>query len=67
VPLARWVTGDLGRYAEGVWHDMRADEAGVLDRRSVAGLFSEHRSGRADRSQLLFALVMFALWWGQRP
>jgi asparagine synthase (glutamine-hydrolysing) len=66
VPLARWVKGDLGRYAEGVWRDMRADDAGVLDPRSVAGLFAEHRGGRADRSQLLFALTMFALWWGNR-
>jgi asparagine synthase (glutamine-hydrolysing) len=66
VPLARWVKGDLGRYAEGVWRDMRADDAGVLDPRAVAGLFAEHRGGRADRSQLLFALTMFALWWGNR-
>jgi asparagine synthase (glutamine-hydrolysing) len=66
VPLARWVKGDLGRYAEGAWRDMRADDAGVLDPRSVSALFSEHRAGRADRSQLLFALAMFALWWGNR-
>ena len=66
VPLARWVKGDLGRYAEGVWRDLRADDAGVLDTRSVGALFSEHRSGRSDRSQLLFALAMFALWWGNR-
>jgi asparagine synthase (glutamine-hydrolysing) len=67
VPLARWVKGDLGRYAEELWRDLRADEAGVLDPRAIAVLFAEHRSGRADRSQLLFAIAMFALWWGQRP
>ena len=66
VPLARWVKGDLGRYVEGVWRDSRADDAGVLDPRAVGALFAEHRSGRADRSQLLFALAMFALWWGSR-
>jgi asparagine synthase (glutamine-hydrolysing) len=66
VPLARWVKGDLGRYVEGVWRDSRADEAGVLDPRAVGALFAEHRSGRADRSQLLFALAMFGLWWGSR-
>lgn len=67
VPLTHWVSGDLGRYAEGVWRDMRVDEAGALDPAAVAGLFAEHRSGRSDRSQLLFALAMFALWWGDRP
>jgi asparagine synthase (glutamine-hydrolysing) len=66
VPLARWVKGDLGGYAESVWRDLRADDAGVLDSRSVSALFAEHRSGQADRSQLLFALAMFALWWGGR-
>jgi asparagine synthase (glutamine-hydrolysing) len=66
VPLARWVKGDLGRYAESLWRDMRVDDAGVLDPGAVTALFAEHRSGRADRSQLLFALVMFALWWGSR-
>jgi asparagine synthase (glutamine-hydrolysing) len=67
VPLARWVRGDLGRYAESVWRDARADEAGALRPEAVAALFAEHRAGRADRSQLLYALAMFALWWQSRP
>lgn len=67
VPLARWVKGDLGTYVEGVWRDARADEAGALRPEAVAALFAEHRSGRADRSQMLFALAMFALWWERRP
>ena len=67
VPLARWVRGDLGRYAESAWRDARADEAGALRPEEVAALFAEHRAGRADRSQLLYALAMFALWWGGRP
>ncbi len=67
VPLARWVRGDLGRYAESTWRDARADEAGALRPEAVAALFAEHRSGRADRSQMLYALAMFALWWQGRP
>ena len=67
VPLARWVRGDLGRYAESVWRDSGADAAGALDPGAVAKLFAEHRGGRADRSQLLYALAMFALWWQSRP
>lgn len=66
VPLARWVRGDLGRYAESVWRDSGADRAGVLDPAAVAALFAEHRSGTADRSQMLYALAMFGLWWGAR-
>jgi asparagine synthase (glutamine-hydrolysing) len=67
VPLARWVKGDLGHYAERVWRDSGADQAGALRPEGVAALFAEHRSGRADRSQMLYALAMFALWWQGRP
>jgi asparagine synthase (glutamine-hydrolysing) len=67
IPLSGWVRGDLGRYAESVWRDSGADRAAVLEPRAVADLFAEHRAGRADRSQFLYALAMFALWWGSRP
>ena len=64
---ANWVRGDLGRYAESVWRDSGAERAGYLEPASVARLFDEHRAGRADRSQMLYALAMFALWWSARP
>ena len=67
IPLSGWVRGDLGRYAESVWRDSGADAAGVLEAKAVAELFAEHREGRADRSQMLYALAMFGLWWGGRP
>ncbi len=67
VPLARWVKGDLGGYVERVWRESRADEAGVFKFEAITALFAEHRSGRADRSQMLYALAMFALWWQGRP
>ena len=67
VPLARWVRGDFGRYAEELWRDSGADGAGALRPEAVSALFAEHRSGTADRSQMLFALAMFALWWADRP
>jgi asparagine synthase (glutamine-hydrolysing) len=67
VPLSGWVRGDLGRYAESAWRDSGAGAANVLEPRAVAELFAEHRAGRADRSQMLYALAMFALWWEGRP
>ena len=67
VPLASWVKGDLGRYAESVWRDANAEASGALEPAAVSALFAEHRSGRADRSQMLYALAMFALWWQGRP
>jgi len=67
IPLSGWVRGDLGRYAESVWRDSGAERAAVLKPDAVAALFAEHRAGRADRSQTLYALAMFALWWAERP
>ena len=67
VPLSGWVRGDLGRYAESLWRDSGAERSRVLEPHAVAALFAEHREGRADRSQMLYALAMFALWWADRP
>jgi asparagine synthase (glutamine-hydrolysing) len=67
VPLARWVRGDLGNVVESLWRDASADQAGALKPEAVAALLREHREGRADRSQMLYALAMFALWWKARP
>jgi asparagine synthase (glutamine-hydrolysing) len=63
VPLARWIRGDLGTYTESVWRDARADDAGVFVADRIARLVAEHRDGRADHSEMLFALTMFGLWW----
>ena len=67
LPLSAWVRDDLGRYAERVWDDSGASRDGPLEPAAVRALFAEHRTGRADRSQMLFAVAMFSLWWGQRP
>ena len=67
VPLSSWIRGDLGQYVESVWRDAGAEQADVFDSPSITRLLREHRDGRADRSSMLFALAMFALWWDARP
>ena len=67
IPLARWLRGDLGRYAEEVWRDSGVASAGFVDDAFVTKLFHEHRNGRAEMSDTLYSLAMFALWWDQRP
>jgi hypothetical protein len=49
-----------------VWRESHADDAGALRPEAVTALLAEHRSGRADRSQMLYALAMFGLWWRGR-
>lgn len=66
VPLDAWLSGDLGRYTECLWRDSGLDRAGILSASAIERVFAQHRAGTHDRSQLLFALAMFALWWEQR-
>ena len=67
VPMSQWVRGDFGAYAEDVWAGSGAADSGILDAAAVRRLFAEHREGRVDRSNTLFTLTMFALWWARRP
>lgn len=67
IPLCQWVRGDLGAYAAHVWSESGVGAAGIVDEAAAAAVFRESRNGRADRSRMLYALTMFALWWMQRP
>jgi asparagine synthase (glutamine-hydrolysing) len=66
MPLAAWFRGDFGRYAQSVWHDSGAAQAGYLDPAAVDLLFRQHRSGPQDHSRILYSIAIFALWWQGR-
>ena len=63
MPLAQWFRGDFGRYAQAVWHDSGARQAGYLDPAAVDRLFQQHASGLQDHARVLYAIAVFALWW----
>lgn len=63
IPMASWLRGPFGTFALDTWIDSGAESAGYLDRDQVRKLFSDHRSGAADHSRLLYAILMFSLWW----
>lgn len=65
IPMASWLRGRFGDFALGIWHDSGAKSAGYLEDRQVQKLFSEHRSGSADHSRILYAVLMLSLWWAQ--
>jgi len=67
IPLSQWIRGDLGAYATSVWAESGLKAANILDERAVATVLGQSRNGRLDRSRMLYALTMFALWWMQRP
>jgi len=67
MPLAQWFAGDFGNFAQGLWRDSGAADAGFLEPRAVDTAFADHREGRNDHSRFLYALSMFSLWWCKRP
>lgn len=65
IPMASWLRGKFGDFALGAWHDSGAVSSGYLNPEQVSNLFCEHRSGAADHSRILYAILMFSLWWAQ--
>lgn len=64
IPMASWLrTGPFANFAYETWEQSGAESAGYLDNGEVRKLFSEHRSGAADHARMLYAIVMFSLWW----
>lgn len=63
VPMANWLRGPFGEFALGVWRDSGAEAAGYLNSLEVDRVFAEHRSEAADHSRLLYAVLIFSLWW----
>jgi len=62
VPLGAWLRdgGGLGRVASRVF-DAGAGE-GILDEQRMHELWSEHRSGRKDHSEILWTTMNFLIW-----
>ena len=66
VPMASWLSGPFGEHALEIWNNSGAKSAGYLDEAEVRRLFAEHRSGRADHSRMLYAILIFCYWWDSR-
>lgn len=65
VPLRSWLRADAeALVAERLLPDRRLDTFLVPGR--VRGLWEEHRSGRHDRSRVLWSLLMLSAWLDQR-
>ena len=67
VPLSAWAMGDLGTLVQSAWREGEVERAGVFAPGVVDRLLAEHRGGARDHGRLLYVLLMFALWWRQRP
>jgi asparagine synthase (glutamine-hydrolysing) len=62
VPIGAWLSGPLRPWAEDVLTTARRVNEGVLDQKRVAEIWREHLTGRRDRGNELWAILMFQAW-----
>jgi asparagine synthase (glutamine-hydrolysing) len=62
VPLAAWLKGPLRPWADALLSVDSIRGHGYLHSEPVVRLWHEHLSGRADRSQILWHLLIFQSW-----
>ncbi|RDI76252.1 asparagine synthase (glutamine-hydrolyzing) [Gaiella occulta] len=63
VPTDLWLRGPLADDVKSLLAPERLQPAGLFKPEAVARLLAEHASGRRDRSQHLWALLMFQAWY----
>jgi asparagine synthase (glutamine-hydrolysing) len=62
VPIGDWLCGPLREWAEGLLAGGRIREEGFLDPGIVRTLWDEHISGRRNRADQLWDVLMFQSW-----
>jgi asparagine synthase (glutamine-hydrolysing) len=61
-PMARWLRGPLGAHARELLLDDTARRRGHFRPEAVAALLGEHASGAADRSEMIWRLMVYEQW-----
>lgn len=62
IPLSAWLRGPLRNWADDLLAPGSLRAAGHLDAEAVAALWSAHRSGRRDHTNVLWNALMFQAW-----
>jgi asparagine synthase (glutamine-hydrolysing) len=62
VPIADWLKGSLRSLTRDMLSRERLKRAGLFNAGYVQSLLDQHESGRANKSKLLWTLLMFELW-----
>jgi asparagine synthase (glutamine-hydrolysing) len=70
VPVGAWLRGPLRDWAETLLDERRLAAEGYLEPAAVRAIWQQHQSGRRDRPELLWHLLMFQAWhehWREVP
>lgn len=69
VPIDAWLRGPLNSWAEGLLSRDQLETGDVLDPDTVRQVWAEHLSGRVNRGQLLWSILILQQWldeWASR-
>lgn len=61
-PVGAWLRGPLRDWAEALLDPARLQREGNFDAKTIAAVWSDHQSGRADRRHELWSVLMFQSW-----
>ena len=67
VPLAAWLRGQLRPWAEDLLGGDALQRGGLLDPSGVRRLWDEHLTGRRERHNELWPVLMLQAWLARRP
>ena len=62
-PTGEWLSGPLAEMTDALLFDGRLRNRGLFAPTAVATMWNEHRNGRRDHRERLWALVMLELWF----
>jgi asparagine synthase (glutamine-hydrolysing) len=62
-PTGAWLRGPLAGMTDALLFDGRLRSRGLFSDRAIARLWNEHRAGRREHPERLWALVMLELWF----
>ncbi len=67
VPVARWLRDELAPLADSLLSEQACRKGGLLQYAAVRPLWEQHRSGRANHAQRIWALVLLQAWRAKHP
>ena len=66
LPLSSWLRGPLREWAEDLLDSDRIRQEGLLDPNPIQAKWQEHLSGRRDRVDHVWPVLMLESWLRQR-
>ena len=62
MPVAQWLSGPLRDWAESLLNERQLREQGLLNSKAVVKAWADQVSGRRNRQQLIWSILMFQAW-----